>query len=85
VVQGDEGIVFVEVRTKRRPCLFSPEETITYSKARRLVRLAEHYLVATSQEESPWRVDLVAVELGSRGEPVRIERFRDATADLVGR
>ncbi len=84
VVEGAEGIVFVEVRTKQRPCLFSPEETITRAKAMRLVRVAESFLVATGQQERPWRVDLVAVELDARGEPVRIDRFRDAISDLVG-
>ncbi len=83
VVEGPDGLVFVEVRTKRVPCLFRPEETIGRSKALRLVRLAEHYLDATGQQERPWRVDVVAVELGAGDEPTRIERFSDATSDVV--
>ncbi len=83
VVEGAEGLVFVEVRTKRRPCLFEPEETITPAKARRMATLAEHYLAATKQQERPWRVDVVAVELDRGGEPARIEHFKDAISDLV--
>ncbi len=83
VVEDGEDLVFVEVRTKRQPCLFQPEETITRSKALRLVKLGERYLAATGQEQRPWRVDVVAVELGNRGEPVRIERFKDATSGVI--
>lgn len=83
VVEGVDGLVFVEVRTKRSPCLVPPEETIRRSKALRLIKLAEHYLAATNQEQRPWRVDVVAVELGVRDEPLRIEQFRDAISDVV--
>jgi putative endonuclease len=78
-------VVIVEVRTKRAPCMVRPEETITPAKATRLVRLAEHYLVSTGQDERPWRVDVVAIEIGPEGKPVRIEQYQDAVADIVGR
>ncbi|MGE5620107.1 MAG: YraN family protein [Sphingomonadaceae bacterium] len=83
VVEGPEGLIFVEVRTKRQPCLVLPEETITTSKARRLAKLAEWYVTSHGQEERPWRVDLIAVELGPEGELVRLERFEDAVAGVV--
>ena len=83
VADGPEGLLFVEVRTRRRPCLVRPEETITRAKALRLVRLAEWYLAATGQEERSWRVDLIAVELGADGKLIRVDRFKDATSDVV--
>lgn len=84
VVEGPEGLVFVEVRTKSQPCLLHPEETITRGKALHLLRSAEWYLSATGQEDRPWRVDLIAVELSAEGKPVRIERILDATSGVVG-
>ena len=83
VAERDQELVFVEVRTKRQPCMVYPEETVTWAKAARLVRLAQHYLVETGQEERPWRVDLIAVELGERDRPVRMERFENATSGVV--
>lgn len=83
VVDGPEGLVIVEVRTRQLPCLVRPEETITRSKAMHLVRAAQWYLASTGQEDRPWRVDLVAVELSSGGEPLRMQRFRDATSGIA--
>lgn len=85
VAEGAGGTLFVEVRTKRRPCTVTPEETITRAKAMRLVRLAEWYMAESGREDRPWRVDLIAVELGADGRPVRLERFPDVTSDFVGR
>ncbi len=83
VVEGPDGVIFVEVRTKRQPCLVRPEETITRPKALRLARLAEWYLAATGQEERPWRVDLMAVELSAEGKLLRMQRFLDVTSGFV--
>jgi len=83
VVEGPDSLVFVEVRTKRQPCLYRPEETISSAKARRVVALAEHYLAGSGQEERPWRVDVVAVELNQQGTAVRINHFPDAISDMV--
>lgn len=83
IARDAEGMVFVEVRTKRRPTLFSPEESVTPAKAHRLVRLAEHYLAGTGQEDLPWRVDVVAVELGPKDAVLRIEQIENAVSDVV--
>ncbi|MHB0868968.1 MAG: YraN family protein [Chloroflexota bacterium] len=83
VVEGPEGLIFVEVRTRRQPCLVLPEETITTAKARRLARLAEWYLASRGEEERPWRVDLIAVELSPTGDLIRLERFQDAISGVV--
>jgi len=83
IVQDGEELVFVEVRTKQRPCLFRPEESIDRRKALRLVKLGEYYLASTKHLEVPWRIDLVVVELTPDGEPVRIEHFQNATSGIV--
>ncbi len=83
VADGPEGLIFVEVRTKRQPCLVRPEETITRAKAQRLLRLAQWYLAACGQDDRPWRVDVIAVELDAEGRLQRLERFPDATSGVV--
>lgn len=84
LVAEDSGVVvIVEVRTKRVPCMVRPEETITWAKATRLVRLAEHYLASTGQDDRPWRVDVVAIEMDSDDTPLRIERYQDAVAEVT--
>ncbi len=83
VAEGPEGLIFVEVRTRRTSHLVSPEETITRPKALRVVRSAQWYLSSHGLEDRPWRVDVIAVELDARGELARLERYKDATAGLV--
>ncbi|HEX2987267.1 MAG TPA: YraN family protein [Chloroflexota bacterium] len=82
VAERKGELVFVEVRTKRQPCLFRPEESISRDKALRLMRLAEYYMAATGQEDRPWRIDVVAVELRPDGSKARLEHFANATAAM---
>jgi putative endonuclease len=84
ITRGPDGLVFVEVRTKRHPAMVTPEETIGRVKADRMIRSAEHYLMETGQEELRWRLDVIAIELGEGGDPVRIEHYQDAVSDILG-
>ena len=58
--------VFVEVRTRRSDAYGSPEESVTESKARRLMLTAQDYLSreAAASSEAQWRIDLIAIRLG---------------------
>ena len=65
-------LVFVEVRTRRGDRFGTPEESIDGRKAKRLLRLGDHFLAAHPEHEGRiWRVDLVALVLDRAG---RIER-----------
>jgi len=80
LIADDRGeIVFVEVRTRRAGALVGPEESVTRRKQQRLLRAAEHYLQATAAAERPWRVDLVAIEVGPGGRVARVEHLRSVT------
>ena len=59
--------VFVEVRTRRIVAYGSPEESLTATKAQRLIYTAQHYLSANALDsaETEWRIDLIAVHLGA--------------------
>ncbi|MBN1656937.1 MAG: YraN family protein [Anaerolineae bacterium] len=75
-LDGDD-LAFVEVRTRRGQAYGSPEESITPAKQARLVALAQEYVQA---EEWPgnWRIDVVAVEMDTRGRLLRIDHYDNA-------
>lgn len=84
IVAEDGGMLaFVEVRTRRAPCLVRPEETVNWTKAQRVARLADYYVVARGLEERAWRMDVVSVQVDSEGSPISIELFQDALADAM--
>lgn len=83
IAEDPGGLVFVEVRSRQSGSMLSPEETITPSKAMRVVRSSQQYLLDTGQEDRPWRVDVIAVEYDREGRPVRVECFPDATSGVV--
>ena len=64
---------FVEVKTRRGREAGLPEDAITRGKVARLVELAQTYQAEYALGEIDWRIDLVAVELGPRGEVQRLQ------------
>jgi putative endonuclease len=74
---GDEW-VFVEVKTRRGDSFGLPEDAITPAKAARLLRVAESYLQEHGLLDVDWRVDLIAVELDTKGKLLRVEQITDA-------
>lgn len=74
---GDEW-VFVEVKARRGDSYGSPEDAITPAKAARLLRVAESYLQEHGLLELDWRVDLIAVELDTKGKLLRVEQITNA-------
>jgi putative endonuclease len=81
VAQLGGQLLFVEVRTRRRGGP-APEESIGPLKAARLRRLAYLYLDAVGLSvESPWRIDLIAVELDAAGRLLRLEQIESAVEE----
>lgn len=77
VARDGECLVFVEVRTRRGQQMGSPEESITLAKQTRLVTLAETYL-QDHDWPGPWRIDVVAVEMDTRGRLQRLDHYENA-------
>ena len=63
---AEEGstLVFIEVRTRSSRRYGSAEESITPTKQARLIELAHSYLQEMEISDRPWRIDVVAVQLG---------------------
>lgn len=78
--QGDQ-LVFVEVRTRRHGA-WRPEESVGAAKAERLRQVAYAYLESISAHEAtPWRIDLIAVEVDFTGRIVRLEQVEHAVEE----
>ncbi len=72
-------LVFVEVKARSRADHGHPLEAVTPRKQQQLGKLARAYLQRVRQRPPPvCRFDVVAVELGPDGEPVRVEVVPDA-------
>ena len=75
-------LVFVEVRTRRGDAFGSPEESIGPAKARRMAATAEHYLQTElpsgAGANTPWRIDLVCIQLDRRGKLLGINHLENA-------
>jgi len=78
VARDKDGLVFVEVRTRRGTRFGTPEESITPAKKAKLIELAESYIQQHEGLDLSWRIDVVAIEVGRGGEISRIELIENA-------
>jgi putative endonuclease len=78
VAREGETLAFVEVRTRRGHHFGTPEESITPAKQARLVELAQTYLQEMGLTDTDWRIDVIAIEMGRRGEVRRLNLIRHA-------
>jgi putative endonuclease len=77
VAEQGQVLVFAEVRTRRGDRFGSPEESITPSKCAHLIAAAQAYLQAHSLDCN-WRIDVIAIEMSSRGELLRVDVIENA-------
>jgi putative endonuclease len=80
VAQAGQTTVFVEVKTRRSLRYGTPEESMTPTKQKRLVEAAESYLAEHAIESSDWRIDLIAIQMDSKGKVRRINRVENAVS-----
>ncbi len=73
----EEGLVFIEVKSRKNLEFGSPEEAITKNKIRQLKRIAELYLYENEIKEILCRFDVIAI-LMPYNEKERIEHFVNA-------
>ena len=74
---GDEW-VFVEVKTRRGDKFGAPEDAVNHRKQQKLIEVAETYLQEHGLHDAQWRIDLVAIEMDSRGKLLRVELIENA-------
>ncbi|MDR1980961.1 MAG: YraN family protein [Tannerellaceae bacterium] len=76
VATKDHELVIVEVKTRSKNCLLSPEETIDNGKIRRIVSAADVY-ARFFKLDMPVRFDIITL-LGSRGGDYEIDHLKEA-------
>ena len=67
VAEEDACLVFVEVKARRRDP--HPEDSVTYTKRRRIVRAADAYRRRHGMLDWPYRFDILAIVLPDEGDP----------------
>ncbi len=78
VAREGETLAFVEVRTRRGHRFGTPEESVTHAKQAKLVELAQTYLQEMGLTDIDWRIDVVAIQMGGRGEVKRLNLIQHA-------
>jgi putative endonuclease len=78
VAEKDGVLVFVEVRTRRGDRFGTPEESITPAKRAKLIEVTQTYLDEHGENDRTWRIDVVAIDIGPRGEVVRLDIIENA-------
>lgn len=76
VMEKEDTLIFVEVRTRHGRRFGTAEESVTPAKQARLIELAQTYLQQEQAPHSSWRIDVAAVQLGS-GSP-QINHIKNA-------
>jgi len=76
VVEKNEEVVFVEVRTQRSKRFGSLEESVTALKRKNLVSTAYHY-IEVHDLSLPWRIDLIAIDVDAKGIVERLEQLEN--------
>ncbi len=74
-----DTIVFVEVKTKsiknNEFCL--PEENITYSKLKRLNKIAQSYLFKHNLRNKPFRFDAISIAIDFHSKKAKIRHLKN--------
>ena len=82
IARNDATLVLVEVRVRRGNQRGSAEESITPTKARRLVNALDEYVYALAERGQPWtgglRIDIVAINLNRDGTNYRLNHLISA-------
>lgn len=81
VARHKDFLVFIEVRTKTSLEFGTPEESITKAKKERMIATAFHYRQAHDDLPPLWRIDVVAIELDPKRQPLKIELIENAVGE----
>ncbi len=81
IAEQNKEIIFVEVKTRtsnnKNPVL--PETAVNYYKQRKIIKTAQTYLLEKSyHEETPWRIDVIAIEVSALKEHPLITHIENA-------
>jgi len=78
VAQEKDCLVFVEVRTKSNLEFGTPEESVNRRKKQKLIATAMIYINSHHNLPASWRIDVVAIEINSKGDVKRLDLIENA-------
>lgn len=78
IAEKDDFLIFIEVRTRRSLSFGTPEESVTAKKKERLIALTQAYMEDREDLPPSWRIDVMALELGPKGQISRLELIENA-------
>src|SRR5262245_17073989 len=82
VMRDGDGLVLVEVRTRGCDAARVAEESVGRTKQARLIALAYAYLEAAGvPADTPWRIDVIALDIDRSGRIARLSHIRDAVEE----
>lgn len=83
VAKKKGGIIFFEVKTILEREGFAPEDEIDRKKKRQLIKMAQIYLSENKIPfESPWQIDILAIEISPDSKKAKIRHFKNAIEDI---
>jgi putative endonuclease len=78
IVEHEDDLVAVEVKTRTDLDLERPEEAVTRWKLRRMALGLQAFAVDNDLLDRHWRLDVVAIDIDLDGNVARCEHIRDA-------
>ena len=76
IVEKEQTLIFVEVRSRSSHRFGTPEVSITPAKQTRLIELSYAYLQQEQPSHPNWRIDVVAIDLNTT--PPNINHLENA-------
>jgi putative endonuclease len=80
VAVRDGEIIAFEVKTRRGDTMGAPEEAVTPAKRRKLIATLQTYLMERNSEQTPHRIDVIAVRLDQAGRWLETIHYQSAVA-----
>ncbi len=83
IAKKGNDIIFCEVkaRKKKHSSDFIPEDSITYQKQKKLVKLSQIYLAEKKINDIDWQIDILAIEIYRNGS-FDIRHLKNAVMDF---
>ncbi len=82
ITKKREVFIFVEVKTLAdtgRACVSSPEEKVNYQKQRKILKIAENWLMGKKIPlNSKWQIDVIAIKIDLNNRKAKIRHFKNA-------
>lgn len=83
IAKKGNNVAFIEVKARRKKHLsdFIPEDSITFTKQKKLIKLAQIWLAKQKLNNVDWQIDILAIEV-YRSSPPDIRHLENAIGDF---